>query len=136
VCTDTLAVSRRRLQFLIALCHQSHGSSSFCPRGLPPTASLNFSRIEPTALWPAGPHELNRADRNCCVTMLHTAFVSLNPSQPSGHYLYRQFGGHYIYRQFKIQQFYVQHTVCLCVLCGSENKQRLFHCTALTGWFL
>jgi len=28
------------------------------------------------------------------------------------------------------------HTVCSCVLCGSENKQRLFHCTALTGWFL
>jgi len=28
------------------------------------------------------------------------------------------------------------HTVCLCVLCGSENKQPLFHCTALTDWFL
>ena len=28
------------------------------------------------------------------------------------------------------------HTVYLCVLRGSENKQRLFHCTALTGWFL
>ena len=28
------------------------------------------------------------------------------------------------------------HTVYLCVLCGSQNKQRLFHCTALTGWFL
>jgi len=28
------------------------------------------------------------------------------------------------------------HTVYLCVLCGSENKQRLFHWTALTGWFL
>ena len=28
------------------------------------------------------------------------------------------------------------HTVYLCVLCGCENKQRLFHCTALTGWFL
>jgi hypothetical protein len=28
------------------------------------------------------------------------------------------------------------HTVYLCVLCGSENKQRLFLCTALTGWFL
>ena len=28
------------------------------------------------------------------------------------------------------------HTVYLCVLCGSENKQRLFHCAALTGWFL
>jgi hypothetical protein len=28
------------------------------------------------------------------------------------------------------------HTVCLCVLCGSDNKQRLFHCTALTDWFI
>ena len=28
------------------------------------------------------------------------------------------------------------HTVYLCVLCGSESKQRLFRCTALTGWFL
>ena len=28
------------------------------------------------------------------------------------------------------------HTVYLCVLCGSEKKQLLFHCTALTGWFL
>ena len=27
------------------------------------------------------------------------------------------------------------HTVYLCVLCGSENKQLLFHCTASTGWF-
>ena len=25
-------------------------------------------------------------------------------------------------------------TECVWVLCGSENKQRLFHCTALTGW--
>jgi len=24
---------------------------------------------------------------------------------------------------------------CIYVLCGSENKQRLFHCTASTGWF-
>ena len=28
------------------------------------------------------------------------------------------------------------HTVYLCVLCGSENKRRLFHCTALTDWLL
>ena len=28
------------------------------------------------------------------------------------------------------------HRVCLCVLCGSENKQRLFPYTALTDWFL
>jgi len=32
--------------------------------------------------------------------------------------------------------FYVLPTVYLCVLCGSENKQRLFHWTALTGLFL
>ena len=25
---------------------------------------------------------------------------------------------------------------CVCVLCGSENKQRLFPYTALTDWFL
>jgi hypothetical protein len=24
----------------------------------------------------------------------------------------------------------------LCVLCGSQNKQPLFHCTALTDWFV
>ena len=28
------------------------------------------------------------------------------------------------------------HTVYLCVLCGSENKQRLFPYTALSNWFL
>jgi hypothetical protein len=28
------------------------------------------------------------------------------------------------------------YIVYLCVLCGSENKERLFHCTALTDWFL
>jgi hypothetical protein len=27
------------------------------------------------------------------------------------------------------------HTVYLCVLCGSENNQRLFPYTALTDWF-
>ena len=28
------------------------------------------------------------------------------------------------------------HTPYLCVLCGSQNKQRLFPCTALTDWVL
>ena len=28
------------------------------------------------------------------------------------------------------------HSVYLCVLFGSENKQRLFHCTALTDWLV
>ena len=41
---------------------------------------------------------------------------------------------HYMYRQFNIQQFHVLPTQCIyvCVLCGSENKQRLFPYTALT----
>jgi hypothetical protein len=37
---------------------------------------------------------------------------------------------------FGVRCFTFCHTMCLYVLCGSENKQRLFHCTALTGWFL
>ena len=36
-----------------------------------------------------------------------------------------------------IQQFYgLPHTLYLCVLCGSENKQLLFPYTTLTDWFL
>ena len=51
-----------------------------------------------------------------------------NPSKPNGNYTYRQ---------FNIQQFYVlPHSVYLCVLYRSENKQRLFPFTALTGWSL
>ena len=38
-----------------------------------------------------------------------------------------------MYRQFNIQQFYVLPTqLYLCVLCGSQNKQRLFPYTTLT----
>ena len=33
---------------------------------------------------------------------------------------------------FNIQQFYVLLTQCIYVLCGSQNKQRLFLHTALT----
>jgi len=33
------------------------------------------------------------------------------------------------------QQFHVPPTQCVCVLCGSQNKQLLFPCTALTDWF-
>jgi len=42
-----------------------------------------------------------------------------------------------MYHQFNIKQFHVlPHTVYLCFLCGSQNKQRLFPYTTLTGWFL
>jgi len=45
-------------------------------------------------------------------------------------------GGNHMYRQFNIQQFCVMPTQCICVLCGSENKQRLFPYTTSTDWFL
>ena len=84
----------------------------------------------------------------------------------SGHYMYRTVvtictaqwslyvphSGHYMYRTVVTictaqWSLYVPpgltfnnstftHTVYLCVLCGSENKQRLFPYTALTDWFL
>ena len=50
-------------------------------------------------------------------------------------YLYR-YSGHYMYHQFNIQLFYLLPTLYLCVLCGSESKQRLIPYTALTDWFL
>ena len=36
---------------------------------------------------------------------------------------------------FNIHKLRSAHTVYLYVLCGSENKQRLFSYTALTDWF-
>jgi len=60
-------------------------------------------------------------------SLIRPSECRIHPLEPNGHYMYHQ---------FNIQQFYVLPTQCFCVLCGSENKQRLFHCTALTGWFL
>jgi len=52
----------------------------------------------------------------------------INPLKPRGRYMYHQ---------FNIQQFYVLPTqLYLCVLYGSQNKQRLFPYTTLTDWFL
>ena len=45
--------------------------------------------------------------------------------------------GHYTYRQFNIHKFYGLPTqLYLCVVCGSQNKQRLFPYTTLTDWFV
>jgi hypothetical protein len=41
-----------------------------------------------------------------------------------------------MYHQLKIQQFYVLPTQRICVLCGSQNKHRLFPYTALIDLFL
>jgi hypothetical protein len=44
--------------------------------------------------------------------------------------------GCYMYCQLTLNKFYVLPTQCICVLCGSENKQQLFPYTTLTAWFL
>jgi len=76
----------------------------------------------------------------------------------SGHYMYRTVvtictaqwslyvphSGHYMYRtvvticttSLTSSNSTFCPTVHLCVLCGSENKQRLFPYTALTDWFV
>jgi len=58
-----------------------------------------------------------------------------NSLQHSGHYMYGQWS---LYvppvKNWKILRY--AHTLCLCVLCGSENKQPLFPYTTLTDWFL
>jgi len=54
--------------------------------------------------------------------------LAVDPLKPSGPYMYHQ---------FNIRKFYVLPTqLYLCVLCGSENKQRLFPYRKLTEWFL
>jgi hypothetical protein len=53
--------------------------------------------------------------------------TKFSPLKPSGNYMYQQVYHYKILRS--------AYTVYFCVLCGSENKQRLFHCTALTEWF-
>ena len=52
----------------------------------------------------------------------------LHRFKPSGHYMYHQASRSAVLRSAR--------TVYLCVLCGSENRKRLFPYTALTDWFL
>ena len=63
-----------------------------------------------------------------CVFLSFALDRKLQHLNPSGHYMYRQVKRTAILRS--------AHTVYLRVLCGSQNKQRLFPYTALTDWFL
>ena len=55
----------------------------------------------------------------------------------AGHFSLLMPSGHCMYRQvYHAQTPRSAHTVYFCVLCESENKQRLFPFTALTDWFL
>ena len=50
--------------------------------------------------------------------------------------LYVPHSGHYMYHQFNIHKLYVLPTqLYLCVLCGSQNKQRLLPYTTMNDWF-
>ena len=83
------------------------------------------------------------------VVIMCTAQLSLCVPH-SGHYMYHTavtmctaqwslcvpHSGQYTYRLFNTQQFHVLPTqLYLCVLCGSENKQRLFPYATLTDWY-
>jgi len=66
-----------------------------------------------------------------------------NCIRPGGHYMYRTVVTIYT-AQWSLYVPPVEHseilrpahTVHLCVLCGSGNKQRLFPYTTLTDWFV
>ena len=71
------------------------------------------------------------------LSSLQTAVFRLYCSCTAHWSLYVPHNGHYMYHQFSIQQFYVLPTqLYLCVLCGSEKKQRFFPYTTLTDWFV
>jgi len=60
----------------------------------------------------------------------HISLTYFYPLKPSGHYMYRTVVTICTTR-FDITILRSSHTVYLCVLCGSQNKQRLFPCTTL-----
>jgi len=68
---------------------------------------------------------------------------TINLPQPSGRYMYRTVvtictaqWSLYVLPVWHSTILLSAHTVYLCVLCGSENEQRLFPYAASTDWFL
>ena len=60
---------------------------------------------------------------------------TINPLKPSGHYMYRTVVT-ICTASLTFTTLRSAHTVYLCVLCGSQNKQPLFPYTTLTDCFL
>ena len=76
-------------------------------------------------------------ERKCTKIMkkLFRKCAVFNLSKPTGQVMHQQFNllkttVHVMRQQFNIQQLYVLPTLYLCVLCLSENKQRLVPLTA------
>ena len=59
----------------------------------------------------------------------------VNPLKSSGHYMYRTVVT-ICTASLTFTILRSAHTVYLCVLFGSQNKQRLFPYTTLTDWFV
>ena len=70
----------------------------------------------------------------CSVTFV-SEIVPFDILKSTGHVMHQQFNilkptGYVMYQQFNIQQLYVLPTLYFCVLCLSENKQRLVTLTS------
>ena len=67
------------------------------------------------------PKELRSEELPLLLCIRFVGFLVVNLLKPTGHVMHQQ---------FNIQQLYVLHTLYLCVLYLSENKQRLVPRTA------
>ena len=63
------------------------------------------------------------------VRRLSTTWLNTFDLKTSGYYMHR-----YVHQHSEFLSF--SHRVCLRVLYGSHNKQRLYPCATLTDWFL
>jgi hypothetical protein len=104
--------------------------------------------LTPIAQWslyvPHSGHYMYRTAVTIC-TAQQSLYVP-----PSGHYMYRPVvtictaqqslyvppSGHYMYHSLTFTILRSAHTLCLCVLCGSQNKQPLYTYTTLSDWFV
>ena len=80
-----------------------------------------------------------RAIRTGCLHVIQGSDIVyrvLHTLQPNGHYMYRTVVTIWTASLSLINSTFCPHALYLCVLCGSQNKQRLFPYTALTDWFL
>jgi hypothetical protein len=112
--------------------------SLYVPPVYSPAVTICTARLHPSC------HYMYRqftAQRSLSAPPVYSLAVTICTAslQPSGHYMYRQFTAQrslYVPPVQHSQILHSAHTVKYCVLCGSENKQRLFPYAALTDWFL
>ena len=110
-----------------------------------------MAAVLPVTVTQAASHCRTQMENNKRYETAKSPEITIRTAQRS---LYVPYSGHYMYRtvvtictaQWSLYYMYhpvehstilrSAHTVYLCVLCGSENKQRLFPYTALTDWFV